>query len=118
MDMWMLIRFSSSQVSVGASWQFLIGLLILELQFSDIEREPTAEETETAKWEDYASLVSKMTRELATGVDVESNTELMWRATPTGLQRAAVGIPRHCRSYCCFDEVSMLICLTQSIGRV
>lgn len=87
----MLIRFSSSQVSVGASWQFLIGLLILELQFSDIEREPTAEETETAKWEDYASLVSKMTRELATGVDageyaqhgadVESDTN---RATEGG----------------------------------
>lgn len=43
----------------------------MELQFSDIEREPTAEETETAKWEGYASLVSKMRRELAAGVDAE-----------------------------------------------
>ena len=69
--MWMLIRFSSLQVSVGPSWQFLMGPrpLRLELQFSDFEREPNAEETETAKWEGYPSLVSKMRRELATGVD-------------------------------------------------
>lgn len=34
--------------------------MLFKLQFSEFEREPTAEETETVKWEGYPALVGKM----------------------------------------------------------